>query len=65
MSKLSEIAAEASADTGLDSARCLNYLKNIMHYGLGDREIEALNRFQSLAAEHGLCEGGIEIVFAD
>lgn len=65
LSQLPQIAAEAASDTGLSADQCLDYLKNIMRYGLGDREIEALKRFQQLATEHGLCEGGVEIVFAD
>jgi chorismate dehydratase len=65
MSKLPDIAAEAATDTGLDYGQCLDYLKNVMRYGLGRPEIEALKQFQHLAAKHGLCEGGVEIVFAD
>ena len=65
LSKLPQIAAEAASDTGLSADQCLDYLKNVMRYGLGDREIAALKRFQELATEHGLCEGGVEIVFAE
>jgi chorismate dehydratase len=62
---LREISNEAAADTGLDAAQCLNYIENVMRYDLGEREIAALERFQQLAAEDGLCPGGVDIVFTD
>ncbi len=65
MLNLREISIEASRDTGLDAEQCLNYIENVMRYDLGDREVAALERFQRLAAEDGLCPGGVEIVFAD
>jgi chorismate dehydratase len=65
LSHLPEIAAEAEAETGLAADVCLEYLKNTMRYGLGDREIEALMLFQEFASEDGLCEGGVDIAFAD
>jgi chorismate dehydratase len=65
MLNLKEISIEAASDTGLDAAQCLNYIENVMSYDLGDREVAALERFQKLAAEDGLCPGGVEIVFAD
>lgn len=62
ISNLEKIAADASRELGLDGGTCLNYLKNIMRYELGSREIEALRLFQKLAAEDGLCRGDVEIV---
>ena len=59
---LDNIAIHASRELGLDEEVCVNYLKNIMCYGLGAREIEALELFQRLAVEDGLCRGGVEIV---
>lgn len=64
LANLPEIAAEASRDTGLALDTCRSYLENTMSYELGEREIEALRLFQELAAEDGLCEGGVEIVFS-
>lgn len=65
LANLREISAEAAAETGLDAGQCLSYMENVMRYDLGAREIAALKRFQQLAAEDGLCRGGVEIVFAD
>lgn len=61
LTKLAAIAAEASRETGLREEVCFHYLKNIMKYGLGEPEIEALRVFQKLAAEDGLCPGGVGI----
>lgn len=63
LQRIEEIAAEGSRETGLSLAVCRNYLKNIMKYHLGEREIEALELFQELAAEDGLCPGGVPIAF--
>ena len=65
VSNLREISAEAARDTGLDAEQCLNYIENVMRYDLGDREVAALERFQRLAAEDGLCPGDVKIVFVD
>jgi len=61
LTKLDAIAAEASKETGLREEVCFHYLKNIMKYELGEREIEALRVFQRLAAEDGLCPGDVRI----
>jgi chorismate dehydratase len=58
-----QIAQQASHDIGLHLDVCLNYLHNVMQYDLGEREIEALELFQKLAAEDGLCPGGMRIEF--
>lgn len=65
LAQLPQIALEASGETGLPSDLCLKYLKNTMRYELGRREIEALKLFQNLAAEDGLCPGGVDIAFTD
>lgn len=64
IANLPQLAEEAGSDTGLPAKVCLNYLKNVMRYGLGEREAEALRLFQQFAAEDGLCPGGVEIDFA-
>jgi len=61
VARLHEIAVEASSDLGLSLDVCLSYLRNIMRYELGEREIEALKTFQKFAAEDGLCPGTVEI----
>jgi chorismate dehydratase len=65
LSRLSEVAEKGSSETGLDVEMCLRYLRDIMRYGLAAPEVDALKLFQKLAAEDGLCEGGLDIVFAD
>lgn len=64
LAKLDEIAAEESRKIGLGMETCLHYLKNIMRYELGEREVEALKLFQRFAAEDELCPGDVEIVVA-
>jgi len=61
LTRLREIAVEASEDLGLSVEVCHGYLRDIMRYELGERELESLRLFQSLAAEDGLCPGGVEI----
>lgn len=63
MADLRRISEEAGRDTGLSAEVCFNYLKDIMRYNLGEHEIEALRLFQKLAAEDGLCPGGVGIEF--
>jgi chorismate dehydratase len=58
--------ARRDVDTSdLSEETCLNYLRNIMRYELGKREVEALRLFQKLAAEDGLCPGGVPIAVDD
>ena len=63
LDNLAQISYEAGRDTGLAAEICMNYLENIMKYGLGEREVEALRLFQQFGAEDGLCPGGVEIEF--
>ncbi|RJP69129.1 MAG: hypothetical protein C4532_11185 [Candidatus Abyssobacteria bacterium SURF_17] len=57
VARIPGIAVEASRELGLSEEVCLNYLTNIMKYGLEERELEALRIFQGLAAQDGLCQG--------
>ncbi|GAB4339272.1 MAG: menaquinone biosynthesis protein [Candidatus Abyssubacteria bacterium] len=63
LASLEDISREASSETGLAPDVCLLYLRDVMHYGLGSREIEALTTFRNLAAEDNLCPGDVEIAF--
>ncbi len=63
LASIADISAEASREIGLAENVCLGYLRDIMSYGLGPREINALKLFQELAAEDGLCPGGVDIAF--
>ncbi|MBI5116940.1 menaquinone biosynthesis protein, partial [Candidatus Poribacteria bacterium] len=61
LARLDEIVAEAGEELGLSLDTCAHYLKDIMKYNLGEREIEALRLFQEFAAQDGLCPGGVKI----
>jgi chorismate dehydratase len=63
LASIADISAEASREIGLAENVCLGYLREIMSYRLGPREINALKLFQELAAEDGLCPGGVDIAF--
>lgn len=63
LARLHEIAVDASDDLGLSVEVCLSYLRDIMRYELGERDVEALRLFQELAAEDGLCRGDMDIAF--
>ncbi len=65
LANLGRICSEASAETGLDERVCLNYLKNAIQFHFGPREMQGLALFQKLAAEQGLCPGGVEIAIHD
>ncbi|RJP14878.1 MAG: hypothetical protein C4520_20835 [Candidatus Abyssobacteria bacterium SURF_5] len=58
---VAQLAVEASNELGLDQDVCFNYLAHTIQYQLGDRQIRGLSLFQQLAAEDGLCPGGIDI----
>ena len=60
---VADIAATASrGDTGREK-RLLQYLRDNLKYGLGEREIAGLRRFHELAAEHGLVPGPRDLRF--
>lgn len=63
LANLDEMAKAAGGKLGLSEEICFNYLKNVIHYELGDREMEALKLFRDFAAEDDLCKGDIEIAF--
>ncbi|MBI4832293.1 MAG: menaquinone biosynthesis protein [Candidatus Lindowbacteria bacterium] len=61
LARLDEIAAEASNEMGLSLETCTRYLRDIMKYDLGERELEALRVFHEFAAQDGLCPGDVKI----
>jgi chorismate dehydratase len=61
LANLPQIAAEAAVEIGLDRAVCLHYLTTVIQYQLGERQLQGLSLFQKLAAEAGLCPGGVDI----
>jgi chorismate dehydratase len=61
---LSHLQAIADAECGaieIDSARCLGYLRDNLHFRLGDEELRGLDRFYRLAVETGLAPDGWEL----
>lgn len=48
--RLREIAAEEAGSVNLDLERCLTYLRDNLHFYLGDRERQGLEAFQQRAA---------------
>jgi chorismate dehydratase len=62
---LEKIAEHESRSLGLPADMCLDYLKKIMVYTLGDREIASLQAFGKKACEHGLIPAEPEIRIAE
>lgn len=60
-----EIAAIESAKLGLTRPQCLTYLRDNLHFHLGERERRGLELFYEKAAELGLAPRGVEIEFDD
>lgn len=54
LTKLDEIALNESERLGLPFEVCDEYLKKIMVYDLGERELQGLDLFRRKALEHGL-----------
>lgn len=54
VSNLAAIAAAEAAGHGLTVPQCLGYLRDNLHYHLGEGEMQAIRRFRELAAVHGL-----------
>jgi chorismate dehydratase len=54
LANLAAIAAAEAAPHGLTVPQCLSYLRDNLHYHLGDREREAVRVFHELAAGLGL-----------
>jgi len=57
LASLAAIAAAEAAPHGLTVPQCLSYLRDNLHYHLGDAETEAVDRFRSHAAPLGLVPG--------
>lgn len=60
---LANIAAAEAAPLGLTQPECLGYLKHNLHFFLGQREQQALERFRRLAARAGLIPSGARLEF--
>jgi chorismate dehydratase len=58
--RLEAIAAHEAASHGLSVDDCLTYLRDNLHFCLGDGEREAIRLFHSLALREGLVEQGFE-----
>lgn len=54
LANLAAIAAAEAAPHGLTVPQCLSYLRDNLHYHLGDREREAVRAFRGFAAGLGL-----------
>lgn len=54
VSNLAAIAAAEAAGHGLTVPQCLGYLRDNLHYHLGEGEVESIRRFRELAAAHDL-----------
>jgi chorismate dehydratase len=57
VANLAAIAAAEAAGHGLTVPQCLGYLRDNLHYHLGQGEMAAIRRFRELAAAHGLVPG--------
>ena len=62
LTRLPEIARDASLELGLAEAECLSYLRDRLTFHLGPRQRQGLARFYQLAAQHGLAPPGVELV---
>jgi chorismate dehydratase len=58
-----ELAAAHGPGLGLDVATCYDYLRHVLSYELGEREIAGLRRFARMAAALGLAPEGVDLVF--
>ncbi len=58
---LEEIANAEAAKVGLTRAECLAYLRDNLHFYLGEREQQGLERFYELASQLGLAPSGVDI----
>jgi chorismate dehydratase len=59
LASLAAIAAAEAAPHGLTVPQCLSYLRDNLHYHLGDAETEAVDRFRCHAARLGLVPGAV------
>ena len=65
LAHLEEIAAAEAASVGLTAGECLHYFRDNLHFTLGEREREGLERFRQLAAQRGLAPASEPLRFAD
>lgn len=63
LARLAEIAAREAPLLGLTEDVTMRYLKDNLHFRLGERERQGLRKFAELAVKYGLAPGGIELVF--
>ncbi|HEY2759716.1 MAG TPA: menaquinone biosynthesis protein, partial [Pirellulales bacterium] len=61
VANLEQIAAAEAAPLGLTVPQCLAYLRDNLHFYLGERERRGLELFYRKAAEHGLAPAGREL----
>jgi chorismate dehydratase len=59
--QIPDIARIESAKLGVPERECLVYLRDHLHFFLGRREREGLNRFYQLAGKHGFASAGVNI----
>ncbi|MBX3415596.1 MAG: menaquinone biosynthesis protein [Pirellulales bacterium] len=60
---LEEIAAAEASPLGLTTPECLSYLRNNLHFYLGEREQRGLELYHRLAIKLGLAPQGVELGF--
>lgn len=58
VASLAAIAAVEAAGHGLTVPQCLSYLRDNLHYHVGEAETAAIRRFRDLAVSHGLLAEG-------
>ena len=64
VANLEQIAIAEAAPLGLTVPQCLGYLRDNLHFYLGDEERRGLELFYRKAAEHGLAPSGRDLVSA-
>jgi chorismate dehydratase len=65
LAHLEEIAAREAAPLGLSRPQCLSYLRDHLHFYLGQREQRGLELFYRKAAKMGLAPAGVEFGLND
>lgn len=61
VSRLEAIARDQAAGLGLTVPECYSYLRDNLHFRLGERELAGLERFHTLCVERGLAPPGVEL----
>ncbi len=62
---LPEIAEREAAALGLTTPQCLDYLKNNLHFYLGEQERQGLELFYHHASQLDLAPSGVDLEFAN